>query len=143
MKLLSLVSLLTVVGCTTHAPSEGAQGGSPATETPATNGPITPVAETRGQRGALIGTVATRDQKVSIFGRGNGELRVRVQREDGAIVRDGLSLDELRRVDPALHGIVTNATASGEGSFLDATNTFGRGAADGPEGWQPSSKLLR
>jgi hypothetical protein len=100
----------------------------------------------------LIGTIVTHDQRVSILGRGptGGDIRVVVKKEDGTIVADGITLDELRKTDPTAYSLVTNAVA-GEGTksgdFVDATNTqsgtkAGKGVTaprnlGAPQGGQP------
>jgi hypothetical protein len=107
--------LLAQVACTHSAGS----GDAPPL-TIAASEPTARIDESRA-KGAVIGTVVTHDAKVSILARG-GELQVVVRKLDGAIVADGVSIDELRATDPALHAIVTSAVASRHGeTYLDAT----------------------
>lgn len=75
--------------------------------------------------GPVIATLATHDKKVAIVG-GGDELHVIVRSGDGAILADGLTLPELRRFDPLLGFIVTDAVASngGGGTYVDATLTL-------------------
>jgi hypothetical protein len=68
----------------------------------------------------VIGTVVTHDARISILSR-SGDLRVVVRKSDGAMIADGISIDELRTVAPTLHAIVTNATAATPGTYVDAT----------------------
>ncbi len=115
--------LVSLVACT-HGSSSDGTGPAPAAEGPSASTPTTPLAESRA-KGIVIGTIVTHDSKVSILGRGpTGErdLRVVIRKTDGSLVADGLSLDQLRTVDPALHVLVTNAVAAGDdGSYVDAT----------------------
>ena len=62
----------------------------------------------------MIATIATQNAKVSILGRGPAEqdLRVVIVNNDGVLVADGISLDELKTKDPTVPAIVTNALAS-------------------------------
>jgi hypothetical protein len=69
-----------------------------------------------------LGTIVTHDARVSIISCG-GDIRLVVRKSDGALVADGISIDELRNHDPMLHAIVTNAVASNGGTYLDATLT--------------------
>lgn len=70
----------------------------------------------------VIATLATHDRKVSILGRGSdGELRVTVRDTGGAVLADGITVDELYRRDPLLGAIVNSATAQSHGTYLDAT----------------------
>jgi hypothetical protein len=114
----SLFALLALVACT-HSSSSSSDdvGQAPANER--ASAPNTPAGESRA-RGSVIATVVTHDAKVSILGSG-GDLRVIVRKTDGALVADGISLDELRATDPTLHTIVTDAVAARGGTFLDAT----------------------
>jgi len=130
--------------CSTHAPSGGSESssGPPSEANPTSNMPTTPVAESRA-RGVLIGTLVTHDQRVSILGRGNGDIRVVVKKKDtGDLVADGVTLDELRKTDPGLHSIVTNAVAGDgvkTGEYVDATNTKATSPRElgAPNGGQP------
>jgi hypothetical protein len=72
----------------------------------------------------VIASLVTHDAKVTILGSSkDGALRVVVRNHDGAVVADGITVDELRVSDPLLHVLVTNAIASGRGDspYLDAT----------------------
>jgi hypothetical protein len=108
--------LPTLVACT-HASSGDPTGNAPATETPAT-----PVVASHA-KGAPIATIATRDAKVTILAHDGADRDIRVVvRKGGSIVAEGISVDELRAADPALHAIVTNAIASRkDATWVDAT----------------------
>ena len=69
----------------------------------------------------IIAALKTHDGKVSI--RGGGELRVVVTKDDGTVVADNVSLDELRTKDPESWMLVKSAVAQGDGTYLDATFT--------------------
>ena len=93
------------------------------------------LAETTAARQPLIiGAFKTHDGKVSILGgRSDKELRVMVEKDDGTIVADAATLDELRAKDPGTWHVVTSALAraGGEsGTYLDAT-LDARPAAEG------------
>lgn len=94
----------------------------PATATPTTPSAVDEVAPTPAPsktHGIAIGTIVTHGARVSILG-GGTELRYVVRGADGAMVADGLTLDELRAKDPLLSEIVRSATAS-RGTWLDAS----------------------
>ncbi|MBX3226406.1 MAG: hypothetical protein KIT84_44710 [Labilithrix sp.] len=80
---------------------------------PATLEPAPTKAKTKG---LVLATLVTHDAKVSIL---TGE-RVIVQKTDGTLVADGISVDELRAVDPLLHVLVRDAVASNS-TYLDGT----------------------
>ena len=60
-----------------------------------------------------LGALQTRDHKVTFL----AGHRVRVEDAHGALVADGVTVDELAKIDPFLHAACTNATA---GMYLDA-----------------------
>lgn len=67
----------------------------------------------------VIAALKTHDGKISI--RGGGDLRVVVRKDDGSVVADNVTLDELRTKDPETWAIVKSAVAKGDGAYLDAT----------------------
>lgn len=68
----------------------------------------------------VIATLVTHDRRVSILS--GGDLRVSVHDRDGHLLADRITVDELRRADPVLGALVTNAVAkSDDGTYLDAT----------------------
>jgi hypothetical protein len=77
--------------------------------TPVEDGWTRPVAVPKHALGAM----QTRDHKVTFL----AGHRVRVEDARGAILADGVTLDELARINPFLHAACTNATA---GAYLDA-----------------------
>jgi hypothetical protein len=84
-----------------------------------------PAAAPSSVRGVAIAGIQTRDGKVTVLG-GGGDLRVVVERADGTLAMDGVSLDELRARDPVLYELVTssyasNASNASNGTYLDAT----------------------
>jgi hypothetical protein len=120
---LFVFALVSTAGCTHASSTDGTGTGTTASEAPAVV--AAPVAESRA-KGVVIATVVTHDTKVSILGRGVGrdELRVIVQKTDGALIADGISIDDLRRTNPTLHTLVTQAIAtgpSGDRTYVDAT----------------------
>jgi hypothetical protein len=64
-------------------------------------------------RTSALGALQTRDHKVTFLS-GN---RLRVEDARGAVVADGVTTDDLEKIDPFLHRACTRATA---GAFLDA-----------------------
>ena len=68
----------------------------------------------------LIAALKTHDGKVSIVG-GGPELRVHVTKDDGTVVADDATLDELRTKDPDTWMLVKSSVAKTDGTFLDAT----------------------
>lgn len=69
----------------------------------------------------VIAALRTHDAKVSIVGgRAGTELRVVVRKDDGTVLADGATLEELRTKDPETWEAVTSALAN-KGSFFDAT----------------------
>lgn len=96
--------LVGLIGC----------GGSTATTSSSSSAPST-------QHSApVIAALKTHDGKVSIVG-GGKDLRVRVTKDDGSVVADNATLDELRTKDPETWMLVKSSVAQGEGTFLDAT----------------------
>lgn len=71
--------------------------------------------------GVVIASVVTHDAKVSILGGGGEGLRVLVRKLDGTLVADGITLEQLRAQEPALHELVTSAYASNGRGYVDAT----------------------
>jgi hypothetical protein len=55
--------------------------------------------------------------------RGGGDIRVVVTKDDGTVVADNVTLDELRTKDPESWMLVKSAVAKNEGEYLDATLT--------------------
>jgi hypothetical protein len=84
--------------------------------------PETVVSRSKSARPA-IATLETQNRKVSILSGTNDPepLRVLVRDQDGKVLADGVTIDELSRTDPALSAIITNATAKNDGTYLDAT----------------------
>jgi hypothetical protein len=112
--------LFTVAACTN--PTGSGDTPAPATASAANETEPPAASTTWSTRGRPIVTVATRNAKARVLGSMTGELRVVVQKLDGTIIADGISIDELRAADPLLHTIVTSAVASagGGGTYLDA-----------------------
>lgn len=76
--------------------------------------------ETAQTERPVIATLVTHDRRVSILS--GGDLRVSVHDRDGHLLADRITVDELRRADPVLGALVTNAVAkSDDGTYLDAT----------------------
>lgn len=101
------------------------QGSSEKSPQPAPVAPLlTATAESVSTtKGPVIATLATRDEKISIVGRGADarDLRVVVRKHDGTIVADNVTIDELETRDPAAWALVKSATVGLGGSYLDAT----------------------
>jgi hypothetical protein len=114
----ALIAVASLAGCTRSASPSEASEQAPPESSPAA--PTTPAAVEARTKGAVIATIATRDAKVSIVSGRHDELRVILRRTDGTLVADGISLDELRAMDPTLDAIVTSAVAS-RGAYVDAT----------------------
>jgi hypothetical protein len=91
---LALVGLLASLGC----------------GTPVEDGWTRPAA---APRTTSLGAMQTRDHKVTFL----SGRRVRVEDARGVVVADGLTFDELKKLDRFLHDACTTATA---GAFLDA-----------------------
>ena len=68
----------------------------------------------------VIAALKTHDGKVKIVG-GGRDLRVDVVRDDGTVVADDATLDELRTKDPETWMLVKSSVAQTDGTFLDAT----------------------
>ena len=117
MRAASFLFALSSFACTQGVTSNG-DAPPPATATEHASEP--PRTESRA-RGRELGTIVTHDAKVSILSSA-GDLRLVVRKADGAIVADGIPIDELRTTDPLLHTIVTSSVAKASpGTFLDAT----------------------
>src|SRR5688572_5868875 len=99
--------VLLLVGCTQNA---GLGDAPPPTTAPPRAEDLPLVVAPSKTTGPVIGTVVTHDARVAIVG-GKG-LRVVIRDRSGAMVADGLSLDELRGKDPMLHALVTSAVAA-------------------------------
>lgn len=97
--------------------SIAACGGSTATTTSSS----TSTSPQRSKR-PVIAALKTHDGKVSIIG-GGDDLRVHVTKDDGTVVADGATLDELRVRDPETWMLVKSSVAQGDGTYLDATFT--------------------
>jgi hypothetical protein len=116
MRSLALLGGLFLVSCTHPAPSE---------TTSRTSEPVT----TTGR--PVVATFETHDAKISILGGAAGAdepLRVVVRNQEGTILADGITVDELRRTDPLLGALVTTAVAHNgaksselKGTYVDAT----------------------
>jgi hypothetical protein len=68
----------------------------------------------------VIAALKTHDGKVSIVG-GGKDLRIHVTKDDGTVVADNASLDELRTKDPETWMLVKSSVAQSDGTFIDAT----------------------
>lgn len=68
----------------------------------------------------VIAALKTHDGKVLIVG-GGKDLRVDVTKDDGTVVADNTSLDELRTKDPETWMLVKSSVAQTDGTYLDAT----------------------
>lgn len=72
----------------------------------------------------VLAALRTHDAKVSIVGgRGGDDLRVVVKKDDGTVLADAVTLDELRAKDPETWQVVTSALARKDGTYVDATYT--------------------
>jgi hypothetical protein len=80
-------------------------------------GPTTPSVRPRASF-----AIQTRDRKVSwLVGASPSDRRFRVEDAQGALIADGVNLDELRRIDPFLSAACTSAVAGhADGPYLDA-----------------------
>ncbi len=110
----SLAAMMILMACTQGAgtPAAAAADAPP----PASGAPSQ--AEARGA--VVIAVLVTHDSKVAIMG-GGKDLRVVVRKMDGAIVADGITLAELRVLDPDLYEVVNSASASADGhTYVDA-----------------------
>lgn len=71
----------------------------------------------------MIAALKTHDGKVSITG--GGDLRVMVTKDDGTVIADNATLDEVRTKDPETWMLVKSAVAKNGGTtggtYLDAT----------------------
>ena len=68
----------------------------------------------------VIAALKTHDGKISIVG-GGKDLRVNVTKDDGTVVADNASLDELRTKDPETWMLLKSSLAQNSGTFIDAT----------------------
>lgn len=68
----------------------------------------------------VIAALKTHDGKVSIVG-GGKDLRVNVTKDDGTVIADDATLDELRTKDPETWMLVKSSVARSDGTFIDAT----------------------
>jgi hypothetical protein len=109
MKRASFVFLLSLLVC-------AACGGSTATTTSSTS--------TSPQKSGrpVIAALKTHDGKISIVG-GGSDLRVNVTKDDGTVLANDATLDELRAKDPETWMLVKSSVAQGDGTYLDATFT--------------------
>jgi hypothetical protein len=106
---------LLAVACT-HAPPTEGTGGQSTASAAGPSAPVTPATMTSRTKGTVIAVLETRDRKVSVLGTG-GDVRIVVRQGDGAILADGITVDELRTLDPALHELMSTAVAgAGDGS---------------------------
>lgn len=94
--------------------SLAACGGSSATN-------AEPTATTTTRSAPVIAALKTHDGKVSIVTSGGKDLRVHVTKDDGTVVADNATLDELRTKDPETWMLVKSSVAQSEGTFIDAT----------------------
>jgi hypothetical protein len=94
---LAIVGLLASLGC----------------GTPVEDGWTRP---TSAPRTGALGAMQTRDHRVTFL---SGH-RLRVEDARGAVVADGVTVDDLKKIDPFLHDACTTATAR---TFLDASVT--------------------
>ena len=109
----SYLSLLAFAACTGASPSS-------------TYGPAASSAPAQGA--PALAALQTRDRIVHLYGashgaRNEGALVVTVHDDEGRLIADGLSLDELRTLDPFLYEACTSAVARGTespGRYLDA-----------------------
>lgn len=84
-----------------------------------TSPPSDTTATTTTNHAPVIAALKTHDGKVSIVG--GGELRVNVTKDDGTVVADNATLDELRAKDPEAWALVRSAVAQSKGTYVDAT----------------------
>lgn len=91
-------------------------GGSTATSSSSSSSPASQPSA------PVIAALKTHDGKVSIVG-GGKDLRVRVTKDDGSVVADDATLEELRAKDPETFMLVKSSVAQGDGTYLDATFT--------------------
>lgn len=68
----------------------------------------------------VIAALKTHDGKVSIVG-GGKDLRIDVTKDDGTVIADNATLDELRTKDPETWMLVKSSVAQSDGTFIDAT----------------------
>lgn len=92
-------------------------GGSTATTTSSTSSRTSPESK---RSAPVIAALKTHDGKVSIVGAGK-ELRIHVAKDDGTVIADDATLDELRTKDPETWMLVKSSVAQSDGTFLDAT----------------------
>jgi hypothetical protein len=57
---------------------------------------------------------------VSIVGGRGKDLRVVVTKDDGTVVADNVTIDELQTKDPEAYALVKSAVASSHGTYVDA-----------------------
>lgn len=126
MRALLAVLVVGLVACASR-PDEVAGSGSVTEPQTASEPPATKAT------GPVIAKLATNSKKVDIIGGSSrsgaqqeNEVRVVVRNNEGTILADGLTLPELRRFDPLLGVMVTDAVASnsGTGTYVDATLTL-------------------
>lgn len=113
MRIALLLAATTLVACSHAVPS------SSSTEEGTIQPTTTPVAAESRAKGTPIFSIVTHDSKVMVLG--GGDLRVVIRKMDGTLVADGISLDELRATDPAIHTLVTSAMASNGGGGTPKT----------------------
>lgn len=114
----NLLAALVLTAC-----SQGSSDRAPPPPSPAAPS-LTATAEPASKAtGPVIATLATRDTKIAIVGRGASaqDLRVVVRKHDGTLVADNVTIDELETRDPAAWALVKNATVGLGGAYLDAT----------------------
>ena len=109
----SSLSLVALAACTGASPSS-------------TYGPAASSAPAQGA--PALAALQTRDRIVHLYGaprgaRTEGALVVSVHDDEGRLIADGLSLEELRTLDPFLYEACTSAvarSAESPGRYLDA-----------------------
>jgi hypothetical protein len=112
--------VLLLTACSQPA-GPAAEATPPASAASAANAANTPAASANLAGKVVIARLVTHDSKVAILG--GGELRVAIEKMDGTLVADGLTLSELRTQDPEVYQVVTSSFA-GSG-YVDATLDLG------------------
>jgi hypothetical protein len=89
-----------------------------------------------GANKVVIARLVTHDSKVAIFASGSGgrdgELRVAIEKLDGTLVADGITLAELESRDPAIYQVVTSSFASGASGASGASRAADPAGPSGP-----------
>lgn len=125
-----LLAALALTAC-----SQGSSDKTPPQPSPAAPSLTTTAERASKATGPVIATLATRDTKIAIVGRGSNarDLRVVVRKHDGTLVADNVTIDELETRDPEAWALVKNATVGLGGAYLDATGETKRHLAPKPD----------